>query len=171
MRKNLNLELDMQKIFKEEIYDKLKITLIDNFLSNLKDERDGKLINTQIMKMFIEFMNKIDFSQNLESLYSTDLEQRIYAKTEEYYMALIDSAFLSKDYLSYMRWGIETVVKEENNLKNYLPQSTIAHVLVLLKNIIFFNIHREIMDKNNSFKFNLHSAKISVIYFLFSQSL
>jgi hypothetical protein len=162
MRKNLNLEFDLRNIFKEEIYDKIKNVLVEIFLNNMKEEREGKLINSHTMKVFVEFMNKIENNQSYENLYSTDLEQSIYTKTEEFYRTIIDSAFQSKDYHNYMRWGIETVINEENHLRNYLPKQTIAQIIALLKNIMFFNIHREIIDKNNSLKYILHTTNISV---------
>jgi hypothetical protein len=165
MRKNINLDIDLRNIFKEEIYDKLKNKLIDLFLINMKEEREGKLINSHTMKMFVEFLNKIEYNQSYDNLYSNDIEEDILIKTDEFYRPIVESSFKSKEYLVYMRWGMEVVVSEEKHLANYLPKNTIFNVLAILKNMIFFSLHREIMDKNNSFKFLVHSANISVIIF------
>jgi hypothetical protein len=147
MRKNINIYVDLRNIFKEEIYDKLKNILTDIFLNNMKEERECQLVNSHTMKVFVEFLNKIECNQNYENLYSIDVEQSIYVKTDEFYRPIVDSAFKTKDYVEYMKWGMEVVVKEENNLKNYLPKNTIMQILAVLKNMIFFSCHREIMDK------------------------
>jgi hypothetical protein len=162
LRKNLNLEVDLKMIFKEEVYNKMASELVYSFLSLMEEERKGEFIDFSIMKYFTKFMTTIEVSY-MESLYMQDLENLIIDSAIKFYGSIIQEMFNNNTYLSYLKWGIDVLISEENRLEIYLPQNTIKRIIAHLKEIIFFSQSKVLLESIQGFKFLLGEKNITVI--------
>ena len=122
----------------------------------------GKDFDINILKRFIDFSIRIENVQNCTNLYSSELEQIILDKTNQYYNSIVFNTYSNKNYNEYLTWGIYTVLREEEQLSLFIPTSTMSVILNDIKNIIFFNNSRDIIERDNSLKYILHVGDLKV---------
>jgi len=120
-----------------------------------------------ILKRFINFSIKIENIQNCTTLFSSELEQIIIDKTDEYYNSIVSKEYNCKNYIDYLTWGIESFIKEEQFMSLLLPKNTMNTILSNIKNITFFNNSKDIIDRDNSLKYFLHTGDIKVLLIKF----
>jgi hypothetical protein len=161
LSKNHNLVADLKNLFKDEVYEPLKAELIDSFLNLMDSERREQIIDFAVLKNFVNFMNTIDLAY-METLYSTELEQRVVETSSLFYQQIVQSEFLNKNYIDYLHWCHKIITNEDARLANYLTTATIAVIIKNLKNILYFQNSKTILETADSFKTLLLKGDIKV---------
>jgi hypothetical protein len=176
VKKNLNLEMDLKMIFKENVYDKIKSELIDTFFVLMDVERRGEILDSSVLKKFVKFLSSIEVSY-MEFLYNNFFEAEIMDNTLKFYRPLITECFNITDFSfsSYLNWGLNVIKLEEERLSVYLPQKTVENTIAYLKDQIFFTQSKVLIESSEGFKFLLKKQSVEAIedlkktYLLFSE--
>ena len=147
MERNKSFELELKKIFKTEVYDKLSDILKENFLNLIDSSRKGENIDFEKLRVFIEFL--IYFKE-------TDFIDIIIDSNINYYKDLSEKN-LKDSYINYMDFGKKVLETEEKNLQLYLPSENVNLILKKLTEIIFYNKSQLILYFNDGFTYLLNN--------------
>jgi hypothetical protein len=107
IQRNSSFELELKKIFKNEVYDKLSEILKQNFLSLIDSSRKGENVDLVKLKVFIQFLSYFN---------ETDFIDIIIDSNINYYKDLSEK-HLKDSYINYMDFGKKVLETEEKNLQ------------------------------------------------------
>jgi hypothetical protein len=170
-KKNLNLEMDLKKLFRNQVYENVKQGLQDKFFEMINQERNNEIIDSMILKKFVKFMTSIEVDY-MEFLYNNHFETEIQDKTLDYYRFYINEALKTKTLINYLNWGLEVLQNEESRLSIYLPNSTVQYILQCLKESIFYCNSKNLLETLEGFKKLLEAHDIPELrktYLVFSE--
>lgn len=171
VKKNLNLEMDLKMSFKDQIYDKIKPELNYSFFLLMDAERRGELTDSTSLKKFIKFLSSIEVSY-MEYLYNNNFESDIMLHTLNFYRPLINELFNNSDFTHYLHWGQSVIRREEERLSIYLPMKTVKSIVCRLREDIFFNQNKVLLESPLGFKALLQKNSFEDLkstYDIFSQ--
>jgi hypothetical protein len=151
----------LKNIFKDEVYLPLKSELIDSFLELVQAERMDQVIDFSFLKNFVKFMNTLEVAY-LETLYTTELEQKVIETSGYFYSQIVQAEFMSKTYIDYLDWCSQVIKNEETRLGNYLTTATTVTIVKNIKNILFFQNSKVILETGDSFKAIILGTRINV---------
>jgi hypothetical protein len=152
----------MKMLFKSNVFDNINNDLINSFLELIELNRRGEVVELSILKSFIKFLCSIEVNY-MESLYNSDLENRIIENTIKFYSSLL-AEFFNINFTQYLTWGIEIIKKEEEMLQAFLPTQTITKIVQSLKDLLFFSHSKVLLESYEGFKFLLKTLKFDVKY-------
>jgi hypothetical protein len=170
-KKNLNLEMDLKKLFRNQVYENIKQGLQDKFFEMINKERNNEIIDPTILKKFIKFMTSIEVDY-MEFLYNNAFEMEIVEKTLEYYRFLISEGLKTKNFINYLSWGLEVLKNEESRLGQYLPNTTVQFILQYLKENLFYCNSKDLLETLEGFKKLLETQDLPELrktYLVFSE--
>lgn len=130
-------------------------------------ERRGEVVDFSVMNNFIKFMNSIEINY-METIYTTELEDLTIERSKAFYKSIIQDILSNKPYIQYLNWGVNIINTEELRLGNYLPPMTIKKILNCLKEIIFYNQSKILLESSTGFKDILLSQNMNVYMFIYT---
>jgi hypothetical protein len=141
----------------------MKDELIESFLNLMNVERLDTVVDFSVLRNFVKFMNTIEVAY-MENLYTTELEQKVIERSSKFYNQIVQAEFQNNSYIEYLQWCTRVLLNEETRLDNYLTDATIKIILKNLKQILFFQNSKAILETADSFKTILLKNDISVSY-------
>ena len=147
MQRNVTLENELNKIFKNEIYDKLSNLLKEDFLKIIDSSRKGENVDFHKLKTFIHFLSYFEENDFIEVIIQSHIN---------YYTNLAEIN-LKDSYIDYLEFGKKILDTEQINLPLYLPIETVNLIIKKLTEIIFYNKSQLILYFNDGFKYLLNN--------------
>lgn len=134
--------------------------LIVAFLFLMETDRRGQIVDFVTMKHFVKFLCNIETGYS-ENLYTQQLETLIIDSTIKYYSSSIQEILNTNDYTVYLKIGSNILISEEQRLNAYIPNNTVHKIITNLKQLIFFDHSKLLLE--NGFSKLLYDQNISVI--------
>ena len=110
----------------------------------MKAERDGNFIDSTFMKNFIHFMQNI--VNDVEPLYSTDLEKYIIEDSKNFYLRYIPKSLGNLNFIEFIGNYYSIILNEKERLLVYLPESTIEIILEIYYKQFFFDNSKILLE-------------------------
>jgi hypothetical protein len=164
VRKQKNLEIELKSIFKSCVFQERNESLEDAFINLMNIERNGKSIDTEILKNYFDFLNTTE-NFSLEERNIFKIRNKILAFLCANYSKNSDLQFQSNknNYLSYLNWGNTSIYNETINLSHYLPMEISQNLVSEIKNIIFYSRYEVLMDSPQGIFFLLENFNVEVV--------
>jgi cullin 1 len=140
-------EAGMKK-YKQFIFDAVKRDVTNSMLRFIKEEREGNVINRDLIKRCIDIYVKMGMG-NVDT-YETDFEQPFLEATREFYGAKADGWIVSDSTPSYLL-KIEKILNDEKSrVSNYLVFTTESKLTATLEKETLEKRELDLLDKETS---------------------
>jgi len=136
------------RIFKVEIYDKIKSSSTDAILSMINEERENEFIDKTLLKSVIKLYEAMGM-MSLDA-YTADLEAPLLESTSEYYARKREEWILVDTTPEYLIKAEQALEQERTRVSDYLNSASEAKILKVLEIELLEKVESQLLEKENS---------------------
>jgi len=164
LKSNRNLEHDLRQNFKIHVYDNISQELMESFLNEIDRLHYGEIVDYSNIRNFVKFLTSIEINF-VENLYTIELESKVVENTIYYYTKAVQDNINDDNYnfVFYLNWAVDIIKREELSLSNFLPITTIKKILASLKEILYFNKGKFLLESSDGLKLQLQNLNLEVL--------
>ena len=150
INRDASLKEDVFNIFKEEIYDKSKESLYQEFEKITSEYRNNGKININLCKEYIQFLKLFKEDSLIENFLSS---------TEKYFGDLVQN-HVNSNFSTYMNFFSGEINKEEKFLNEVFPEEQ-KEALNRIYEVVYIQNFSKLLSSNDGFLFMLNNCENS----------